>query len=114
MPYGVTVGYPTAALLKALPHSAGKSLKATVVWITTGNPHYAIKGVRAGVPLSVAIKALALGRPLKAGKRLWYVAAGGGTEYLVRSTGGVVQEIGIALPAVSSTAARQVFIGQLI
>jgi hypothetical protein len=113
-PYGVTVGYPTAALLKTLSHSAGNSLKGTVVWITTGNPRYSIEGVRAGVPLSVAIKRLALGRPLKAGKRLWYVAAGGGTQYLVRAPGGVVQEIGIAVPAAAAPASRAVLISLLL
>jgi hypothetical protein len=113
-PYGVTVGYPTAALLKTLSHSASNSLKRTVVWITTGNPRYSINGVRAGVPLSVAIKRLALGRPLKAGKHSWFVAPGGGTEYLVRAPGGVVQEIGIAVGAAAAPASRAVLITLLL
>jgi hypothetical protein len=103
-PSGVTVGYPSAALLSTLPHAERKSLQHTVIWITTRNPHYAIMGVRVGTSLATAVPILKLNTPVKSGRRLWYLVRAGAVTYLLRAGGGAVEELGIAESPVGASA----------
>jgi hypothetical protein len=67
-----------------------------VVWIATGNPAFALDGIRVGTKLSVAAHRLKLGKALTVGAAHWYVATAGGATVALKVRGGVVQEIGLA------------------
>jgi hypothetical protein len=56
-PEGVRVGYGSPILLKSLPKKLRGKYSSRVVWASTSNPIYAIKGVRAGATLAAAPQA---------------------------------------------------------
>jgi predicted acyl esterase len=95
-PIGVRVGYASPKLLKTLPRRARRQLQGRVVWASTANPYYSLRGVRPGFRLAVAAKRLHLGAPLHIGKNYWYLAPNGASTAVLKVRHQRVQEIGIA------------------
>jgi hypothetical protein len=95
-PFGIDIGFAPASLLSTLPSKERGQYAGRVVWITTANGRYAIRGIRAGETVKAAAKHLTLGKPIKAGGRGWYVLSDGSVTALVEASKGIVTEIGIA------------------
>jgi hypothetical protein len=104
-PAPIRVGYGTTKQGR----SAGK-----VIWITTAASHYAIHGIRPGMSVADAGRALALGSAITRGDNDWYLAASGSVTTIVKAHAGVVVEVGIAVGRLTKTAAqRQRFAARL-
>jgi hypothetical protein len=101
-PIGVRVGYASPKLLGALPPGERDRFRGRVVWISTSNPRYAIGGVRAGARLASARRRLRLERVLPIGLNDWYFAPAGPVTAVLKVRHGVVQEVGIAVRALTS------------
>ncbi len=106
-PEGVRVGYGSPALLKSLPPNRRTEFSGKVVWASTSNPIYAIKGVRAGATLTAARKHLKLGRAIHLGLNDWYLAPDGASTAVLKVRHGLVEELGIADKALTKTRAAQ-------
>jgi hypothetical protein len=77
------------------------------VWASTSNPRYAIHGVRPGALLKAASRRLRLGQVLRIGLNDWYLAPDGSVTAVLKVRRGVVEEIGIAERALTSTRKQQ-------
>jgi hypothetical protein len=95
-PFGIRVGYASPKLLKTLPRHQRRRLAGRVVWISTDNARYAIKGIRAGATLTTARLALPHGDYFRVGKNYWYLAPAGTTTAVLKVRHNIVEEIGIA------------------
>ncbi len=103
-PAGVRVGYPSARLLGSLTRKLRAALAGHVIWATTGNPYYAIDGIRAGATFAALERALP-GGALLGGR--WYLARTASVTDVVEVVGGVVQEVGIADARLTRTRAAE-------
>jgi hypothetical protein len=95
-PIGVRVGYGSPTLLKTLRASERKRFKGRVVWASTSNPFYAVRGLRPGATLAVARKHLKLTGPFHVGLNFWYLATHGRSTAVLKVRHRIVEEIGIA------------------
>jgi uncharacterized protein len=95
-PNGVRVGYASPKLLRSLPRSQRARYAGRVVWASTSNPYYSIRGIVPGAKLTTAQAQLHPGRPLHIGLNYWYLASNGSSTAVVKVRHGVVEEIGIA------------------
>jgi hypothetical protein len=95
-PIGVRVGYASPKLLAKLPRRESRELRGRVVWESTSNRFYSLRGIRARAALSTARRTLRLGRTFHVGRNFWYFAHNGSSMALLKVRHGVVQEIGIA------------------
>jgi hypothetical protein len=102
-PIGIRVGYASPKLVHAVPASP----RGRVVWASTSNPRYAIHGVRPGALLKAASRQLRLGQVLRIGLNDWYLAPDGSVTAVLKVRRGVVEEIGIAERALTSTRKQQ-------
>jgi hypothetical protein len=101
-------------LLSQLSSAHRSRLRGRIVWITTASPYFAITGVRVGATLAAARQRLGLGRSVSTRAGVWYLASDGAATALIEVRGGVVGEIGISLPALTSMpAARKALIGSV-
>ncbi len=106
-PEGVRVGYASPKLLRTLSRSERRRYRNRVVWISTANPHYSIRGIRPGARLALARRRLHLGRGFHIGLNWWYFGPGRAADMLVKVRHGVVEEIGIAVRQLTSTRRAQ-------
>jgi hypothetical protein len=95
-PIGVRVGYAAPALLKTLRASERKRHQGRVVWVSTADPFYAVRGVRPGATLASARKHLKLTGRFHIGVNFWYLATRGPSTEVLKVRRGIVEEIGIA------------------
>jgi hypothetical protein len=70
-PIGVRVGYASPKLVGTLPRHQSRVLRGRVVWASTSNPYYTLKGVRPGAHVTAARKHLKLGKPFHVGLNYW-------------------------------------------
>jgi hypothetical protein len=94
-PIGVRVGYASTALLHTLSRRERKQFKGRVVWASTSNAFYAVRGVRPGTTLAAAGKHLKLTGPFHIGLNYWYLATNGTSTAVLKVRHGTVEEIGI-------------------
>jgi hypothetical protein len=94
-PIGVRVGYASPKLLNTLSPAQRKQLRGRVVWASTSNRHYSLRGIRPGGSLAAARKTLRTGLPFHVGLNYWYFAPNGSSMALLKVRHGVVEEIGI-------------------
>jgi hypothetical protein len=94
-PRGVRVGYASPKLLKTLPKSKRAGLTDRVIWASTSNGYYNVRGIRPGATLTAAKQALPGGNYFRVGANYWYLAPNGADTAVLKLRGGVVQEIGI-------------------
>ncbi len=113
-PLGVKVGYASSALLGALTSADRKRFAGKVIWASTENPRYAINGIRAGSTIATPVQALHAVQSQQIGANTWYLVTGRSSTDLLRATGGVVQEIGIADTQFTRTPAeREMLLSQI-
>ena len=91
----------TLALLRGLPARQRRQLNGHAVLILTGNAHFAIRGIRPGSRLSVARRRLQL-TSFHVGRNDWYLAPDGSVRAVLKVRRGIVQEIGIANPRLTT------------
>jgi hypothetical protein len=96
MPTGVRVGYASPKLLRALRPSRRARWRGRVVWASTANPTYSLRGIRPGGRLAAARRRLRLGRGFHVGPNWWYFGPAGTTTALLKVRQGIVKEVGIA------------------
>jgi hypothetical protein len=96
----LAVTYPSSRLLAALGRRARAAVRDRAVLLTSGNRHYALRGVRPGTRLTTARRHLRLGRGLRIGRTTLYVVA---HRWLVGVRRGRVQELGVAERRVLAT-----------
>jgi hypothetical protein len=113
-PHGLQVGYETAAVRRALLNSAsskaagkraGQRLLRHVIWVTTSNPAYALRGVHPGATLAAARHHVRLGTAQHAHGHTWYLVSSGSATGLIKVSRGKVTEIGIADRSLTRVAA---------
>jgi hypothetical protein len=103
----VRVGYASTALLKTLSSKERKKATGRVVWASTSNAFYAIRGIRPGATLTAAAKKLHTGAAFHIGLNYWYIAKNGSSTAVLKVRHGLVEEIGIANAALTKTRRAQ-------
>jgi len=106
-PIGVRVGYASPILLKALSTSERARVTSRVVWASTSNPYYSLDGIRPGESITMAAPVLDTEAPFHIGLNYWYLARKPGYTAVLKVRGNIVQELGIATNALTSTRAAQ-------
>jgi hypothetical protein len=104
-PAGVDVAYPSNRLLSALSARERKQLHGRVVWASTANAFYSIKGVRVGAPLAQVLRTLRVTAVFHDRETYWYLAPNGSSTAVLEVRGGVVQQVAIANKALTKTRA---------
>jgi len=94
-PTGVRVGYASTALLRTLSRRERQKFNGRVVWASTSNAFYAVRGVRPGATFAGAGKRLTLTGPFHIGLNYWYLAPNGSSTAVLKVRHGIVAEIGI-------------------
>jgi hypothetical protein len=100
-PNGVRVWYASPRLLRSLPHHERSKYSGRVVWASTSNPYYSVRGIVPGAALRTARARLTHGRLFHVGLNYWYLAPNGRTTAVLKTRHGVVEEIGIAAKALT-------------
>ncbi|MDQ6803839.1 MAG: lipase family protein [Actinomycetota bacterium] len=95
-PTGVRVGYASPKLLRTVPRRRRRALSGAVVWISTANTYYSLRGVGPGATVASASKHLGLGKPFHVGANDWYLAPNGSSTTVLKVRHGTIEEIGIA------------------
>ena len=95
-PIGIRDGYASPAPLKTLPGRRRKAVQGRVIWASTANGYYTLRGVRPGAKVAVAGRRLKLTRPFHIGINYWYLAPNGASTGVLKVRHGIVEEIGIA------------------
>ena len=105
-PIGVRVGYASPKLLRSLPRGRRRAYSGRVVWASTSDVYYTVRGLRPDTPLSVARRHLRLSKPFPVGRNTWYLAPAGGSTAVLKVRHGLVEEIGIAYRALTPSSRR--------
>ena len=100
-PIGIRVAYASPKLLRTLARRARTRYAGRVIWASTSNPYYALAGIRPGAALPAARRHLAIRRPLRIGANAWYLARYGSATAVLKVRRGVVQEVGVAVRALT-------------
>ncbi|MHB8660019.1 MAG: alpha/beta hydrolase family protein [Solirubrobacteraceae bacterium] len=95
-PNGVRVGFAAPKLLRTLSRRVRRHIRGRVVWASTSNRHYSLRGIRPGATLTAAAERLHTGRGFRVGLNYWYFAPNGSSSALLKVRHGIVEEIGIA------------------
>ena len=104
-PIGIRVAYPSRGLLSQLSPAARRRVQGRAELALTANQHYALSGVRPGTRLADVARRLRVGRGFHIGLNTWYLTPGGASRGLLKVRHGVIEEIGIADPALTSSRA---------
>jgi hypothetical protein len=96
-PAGVRVGYASPALLATLPVQDRKRLRGRVIWASTSNPFFSLRGVHPGAAIATAADRLKPAPPYRVGPNRWYLVANGRSTAVLNVRHGIVEEIGIAI-----------------
>jgi len=95
-PAGVSVSYPTRALLQALSPAVRRRVRGRIVLILTPNSRFALRGLRPGRRFNGVPRAFGRTTRLRAAGRIWYLTDRGRIADLLEVHSGVIDEIGIA------------------
>ena len=106
-PIGVRVGYASPILLERLAKRERATYQGRVVWASTSNPYYSLDGIRAGESIATASRVLGTEPPFHIGLNYWYLARKTSYTAVLKVRGNVVQELGIADNALTTTRAAQ-------
>jgi hypothetical protein len=107
-PIGVRVGYASPALLKTLSRAKRRRFAGRVVWASTSDPFYELRGVRPGTTLASARKHHKLTGPFHIGRNFWYLTPNGSSTGVLKVRHGIVEEIGIAVKSLTKGHKAQV------
>ncbi len=106
-PIGVRVGYASPKLLRHLSRRERAPLTGTVVWSSTSNPYYSLDGIRPGESIATASRTLGTEPPFHIGLNYWYLARQAKLTAVLKVRDGEVQELGIAINALTPTRSLQ-------
>jgi len=110
-PIGVRVGYASPKLLAHVARKHRASYRNRVVWASTSDVYFTVKGVRPNTRLKAARKHLKLSKPFYVGRNTWYLAPNGSSTAVLKVRRGVIEEIGIGDRALTgSPAADRLFL----
>lgn len=98
----IRAGYPSVKLLGSLSPAVRARLRGRVILLLTANHHYTLDGVRLRQRIVAAARRLKLEAPFHIGLNTWYLARGRLATGVLEVRHGVIQEIGIANPALTS------------
>lgn len=102
-PIGVRVGYASPKLLNTLARHKRSAYRGRVVWASTSDIYFTVKGVRPGTTIKAAHKYLKLQKPFYVGRNTWYLAANGSSTAVLKVRRGIIEEIGIGDKALTRT-----------
>jgi hypothetical protein len=105
--WGIRVGYPSAKLLRTVSARERRRLSGRIVLALTVNPYYALDGASPGSSLATVAKRLKVGKAIHIGSNAWYIVPGSTSNGVLRVTGGIIQEVGIASKALTKGSAAQ-------
>jgi hypothetical protein len=105
--WDIHAGYPSARLLRTVPRPARGRLTGRVVLALTVNPYYSLNGARPGMSVNSITGRLLIGKAIHLGHNYWYVVSGRKSNGVLRISGGVIQEVGIANRQLTSSHAAQ-------
>ena len=106
--WGIRAGYPSPKLLRSMSQRSRTRLANRIVLLLTSNRYYALRGVRPGARLAAVAAALHTGPVIHVGLNDWYMARNGSSTAVIKVRGGIIEEIGIADLALTSTRSAQV------
>lgn len=106
-PIGVRVGYASPKLLKGLSKRERAGVRGRVVWSSTSDPYYSLDGIRAGESITTASRVLGTEPPFHIGRNYWYLARKPSYTAVLKVRGGVVEELGIADTALTTSRGLQ-------
>jgi hypothetical protein len=113
-PHGLRVGYASPKLLKNLPPGDRRKVRGRIVWASTSNRFYSVRGVQPGTLLKTAARRLRLPRAVNAGPDRWYFTPTRASTIVLKVRRGRVAEIGIAMKSLSrSPSTRRGFVTSL-
>ncbi|MDX6667634.1 MAG: hypothetical protein QOK04_1014, partial [Solirubrobacteraceae bacterium] len=102
----ISVGYPSAKLLRSLSRRQRKRVLGRAVLVLTANDRYALLGVRSGARLATVARRLHLQGGNRIGTNTWYLLPGRAANGVLRVRRGVVEEIGIVDRALTGNGRR--------
>ena len=105
--WGIRAGYATPTVPGGLPATQLAKLNGTIIVALTGNPAYALHGVRQGTPLATAARKLKLSTPIHCGPNDWYIVPDAASNDVLKVRHGVIWEVGIANKQLTSGRAAQ-------
>ena len=105
----IRVTYATHTLLRSAA-TRQHGLTSGVIMVLTSSRHYAIDGVRTHTSIAAARRSLPLGPSIVVGKNAWYLVHAGRAEWVFKVQHGVIGEIGITDPSLTSTAAERAYL----
>ncbi len=101
---GIRVGYPSGSLLRHVSRHTARQLSGRVVLALTSNRHYTLQHVHLGQRLTTSVRRhLHLTREHTVGANRWYLGPAGLARPIVKVRGGIIQEIGVANPTLTSS-----------
>ncbi len=106
-PIGVRVGYASPILLEGLSRNEQANVRGRVVWASVSNPYYSLDGIRAGESIATASRMLGTEPPFHIGLNYWYLARKATYTAVLKVRGGVVEELGIAENALTTSRGLQ-------
>ncbi len=77
------------------------------MWASTSNPYYSLDGIRAGESIATASRVLGTEPPFHIGLNYWYLARKATYTAVLKVRGGVVEELGIADNALTTSRSLQ-------
>jgi hypothetical protein len=101
-PIGIRVGFPPPAATKRLSAKARRATAGRVVLILTANRHYTLRRIRPGIRVASAKRTLRLERPIHTGRNIWYLTRLKRVTGVLKTNHGIVREIGIADPRLTT------------
>lgn len=105
-PVGVRVGYASPRLLRAIQRRHRHTYRGRVVWASTSDIYFTVRGVRPGTRVASARRHLRLSRPFHVGRNTWYVAPNGASTAVLKVRRGMIEEIGIGDRQLTRSRAR--------
>jgi hypothetical protein len=91
----------------AVVYAGRGHLPGRIGLLVTSNRHYSTRHVRPGASLRTARHRVRLGRGLRVGGLVWYVAQGRSADLVLGVRRGIVNQVGIASPSLAGSVAAQ-------
>jgi hypothetical protein len=104
--YGIRVGYATQAMTRS--KQLANRLKNRIVFATSANPYYSLRGAQPGMRVATLPASLDLEPAINIGPNTWYVAVSHNLTDVIKARDGLVQEVGILNYRMTTTRAGQI------
>lgn len=94
--FGISAGYPAQSLLQTLSRRQRARVRGRIVVALTANPYYALRGARPGMAFAPLSRRLHAGKAFRINGNDWYIVPGKRANGVLKVSGGVIQDVGIA------------------